>query len=251
MVAEMVVEPLNSPVLTTVLAFLLVVITLLVSTRRSSSALRLPPSPRGLPVVGHLHLLGSLPHRSLRSLAASHGPVMHLRLGRVPAVVASSAAAAEEAMKTRDLDFAGRPRLLMVDRFYYGTGGIGFAPYGDHWRQARRVCAAHMLSARRVASLGRVRAQEAAALVGRVRRVGSGVVNLSDNLVVYSNAVISRCTLGDADCGVEGGGARLRKAFGEMEELLGTVPMGETVPQGVRRDGGAPRNGAHGRRRWT
>uniref|UniRef100_A0A8R7Q8J0 Uncharacterized protein n=1 Tax=Triticum urartu TaxID=4572 RepID=A0A8R7Q8J0_TRIUA len=155
---------------------------------------------------------------------------MHLRLGRVAAVVASSAAAAEEAMKTRDLDFAGRPRLLMVDRFYYGTGGIGFAPYGDHWRQARRVCAAHMLSARRVASLGRVRAQEAAALVGRVRRAGSGVVNLSDNLVVYSNAVISRCTLGDADCGVEGGGARLRKAFGEMEELLGTVPMGETVP---------------------
>ncbi|KAM3318017.1 hypothetical protein ACQJBY_035639 [Aegilops geniculata] len=230
MVAEMVVAPLNSPVLITALAFLLVLITVLVSTRHGSNAPRLPPSPRGLPVVGHLHLLGSLPHRSLRSLAASHGPVMHLRLGRVPTVVASSAAAAEEAMKTRDLDFAGRPRLLMVDRFYYGTGGIGFAPYGEHWRQARRVCAVHMLSARRVASLGRVRAREAAALVDRVRRAGSGVVNLSDNLVVYSNAVMSRCTLGDADCGVEGGGARLRKAFGEMEELLGTVPMGETVP---------------------
>ncbi|KAM3279821.1 hypothetical protein ACQJBY_046914 [Aegilops geniculata] len=232
MVAEMFVDPLNSPVLITAVAFLVVVITLLVSTRRGSSALRLPPSPRGLPVVGHLHLLGSLPHRSLRSLAASHGPVMHLRLGRVPTVVASSAAAAEEAMKTRDLDFAGRPRLLMVDRFYYGTGGIGFAPYGDHWRRARRVCAVHMLSARSVASLGRVRAQEAAALADRVRRAGisGGVVNLSDSLNVYSNAVISRCTLGDADCGVEGGGARLRKAFGEMEELLGTVPMGETVP---------------------
>ncbi|KAI4986387.1 (+)-menthofuran synthase-like [Hordeum vulgare subsp. vulgare] len=236
--AEMVVAPLDSPVLiTVVLAFLLVVITLLVSfsTRRSSSnapRLRLPPSPRGLPVVGHLHLLGSLPHRSLRSLAASHGPVMHLRLGRVSTVVASSAAAAEEAMKTRDVDFAGRPRLLMVDRFYYGNGGIGFAPYGEHWRQARRVCAVHMLSARRVASLGRVRAQEAAALLDRVRRAG-GVVNLSDSLVVYSNAVISRCTLGGAGCGVEeggGDGARLKKAFGEMEELLGTVPMGESVP---------------------
>ncbi|XBH74348.1 hypothetical protein VPH35_101316 [Triticum aestivum] len=232
MVAEMVVAPLNSPALITALAFLVLVITLLVSTRRRSNAPRLPPSPRGLPVVGHLHLLGSLPHRSLRSLASSLGPVMHLRLGRVPTVVASSPAAAEEAMKTRDLDFAGRPRLLMVDRFYYGTGGIGFAPYGDHWRQARRVCAVHMLSARRVASLGRVRAQEAAALVGRVRRAGisGGVVNLSDSLNGYSNGVISRCTLGDADCGVEGGGARLRKAFGEMEELLGTVPMEETVP---------------------
>uniref|UniRef100_A0A0D3ELB4 Cytochrome P450 n=1 Tax=Oryza barthii TaxID=65489 RepID=A0A0D3ELB4_9ORYZ len=57
---------------------------------------RLPPSPRGLPLLGHLHLLGALPHRALRSLAAAHGPVLLLRLGRVPVVVVSSAAAAEE-----------------------------------------------------------------------------------------------------------------------------------------------------------
>uniref|UniRef100_A0A0E0FIU0 Cytochrome P450 n=1 Tax=Oryza nivara TaxID=4536 RepID=A0A0E0FIU0_ORYNI len=64
---------------------------------------RLPPSPRGLPLLGHLHLLGALPHRALRSLAAAHGPVLLLRLGRVPAVVVSSAAAAEEVMRSRDL----------------------------------------------------------------------------------------------------------------------------------------------------
>uniref|UniRef100_A0A0E0MTE3 Cytochrome P450 71A1 n=1 Tax=Oryza rufipogon TaxID=4529 RepID=A0A0E0MTE3_ORYRU len=58
---------------------------------------RLPPSPPwGLPLLGHLHLLGALPHRALRSLAAAHGPVLLLRLGRVPVVVVSSAAAAEE-----------------------------------------------------------------------------------------------------------------------------------------------------------
>ncbi|KAF7026342.1 hypothetical protein CFC21_038453 [Triticum aestivum] len=211
----------NSPYALTVLAFLLAVAVLVSSSKRGRNAarhgeLRLPPSPPGLPVVGHLHLLGSLPHRSLRALAASYGPVMHLRLGRVPTVVACSAAAAEEAMRTRDLDFASRPRLLMVDRFYYG---IGFTPYGEHWRQARRV-----------ASLGHVRAQEAAALVDRVRRHAGDVVNLSDNLIVYSNTVISRCTFGDTDYVVEGGGARLRKVFAEIEELLGTVPMGETVP---------------------
>ncbi|XP_044973538.1 cytochrome P450 71A1-like [Hordeum vulgare subsp. vulgare] len=236
MATQMVTALFSSPYALTVLAFL-VAFTFLVSSRgsRSNAArkgeLRLPPTPPGLPVVGHLHLLGSLPHRSLRALAATYGPVMHLRLGRVPTVVACSAAAAEEAMRTRDLDFASRPRLLMVDRFYYGTGGIGFAPYGEHWRQARRVCVTHMLNARRVASLGRVRAQEAAALVDRVRQHAGAVVNLSDNLIVYSNTVISRCTFGDTDYGVEGsGGARLRKVFAEIEELLGTVPMGETVP---------------------
>ncbi|XBI22811.1 hypothetical protein VPH35_063784 [Triticum aestivum] len=237
MAAEMVAALFNSPYALTALAFLLAVMVLVSSSKRNRNSgrqgqLRLPPSPPGLPVVGHLHLLGSLPHRSLRALAATYGPVMHLRLGRVPTVVACSAAAAEEAMRTRDLDFASRPRLLMVDRFYYGTGGIGFAPYGEHWRQARRVCVTHMLNAHRVASLGGVRAQEAAALVDRVHRHAGAVVNISDNLIVYSNTVISRCTFGDTDYGVEGGGggARLRKVFAEIEELLGTVPMGETVP---------------------
>ena len=70
-------------------------------------------------------------------------------------------------MKTRDLAFASRPRLFMVDRFYYGTGGIGFAPYGEHWRQARRVCVTHMLNPRRIVSFGRVRGQEVRALVDR------------------------------------------------------------------------------------
>ncbi|KAM0913591.1 hypothetical protein ACQ4PT_012031 [Festuca glaucescens] len=59
----------------------------------SNGAQRLPLAPPGLPILGHLHLLGSLPHRNLRSLAEAYGPVMLLRLGRVPTVVASSAAA--------------------------------------------------------------------------------------------------------------------------------------------------------------
>ena len=60
-------------------------------------------------------------------------------------------------MRTRDLDFASRPRLLMVDRFYYG---IGFTPYGEHWRQARRVCVVHLLSPRRILSFRSVREDE-------------------------------------------------------------------------------------------
>ncbi|CAM0956579.1 unnamed protein product [Alopecurus aequalis] len=222
---------LTSPLVLITVAFLL--FTVLVSKKRSNVAAgrMLPPSPPSLPVVGHLRLLGSLPHRSLRSLAASYGPVMYLRLGRVPTVVACSAAAAEEAMKTRDLAFASRPRLFMVDRFYYGTGGIGFAPYGEHWRQARRVCVTHMLNPRRIVSFGRVRGQEVRALVERVRSAGA-VVNLSDNLIIFSNTVISRVMFGDTDYRMDGdeGGARLRKVFAEIEELLGTVPMREKVP---------------------
>ncbi|TVU22986.1 hypothetical protein EJB05_32711, partial [Eragrostis curvula] len=201
---------------------------------------KLPPSPLGLPLLGHLHLLGSLPHRSLRSLAASHGPVMLLRLGRVPTVVASSAAAAEEAMKTRDLAFSGRPRLLMAERLLYSCD-MAFAPYGEYWRQARRVCAVHLLSARRILSFRRVREQEAAALVARVRAKATGagvVVNLSDALICYSKAVISRAAFGggggDGEYGLDGddggGGERLRQVFADFEELIAASPMQEMAP---------------------
>ncbi|KAL6627153.1 hypothetical protein ACP70R_030879 [Stipagrostis hirtigluma subsp. patula] len=197
---------------------------------------RLPPSPPGLPLLGHLPLLGSLPHRKLRSLAEEHGPVMLLRLGRVPTVVASSAAAAQEAMKTRDLAFASRPRARMAERLLYGRDMV-FAPYGEHWRQARRVSVLHLLSPRRVASFRRVREQEAAALLGRVRRAClAGGVNLSDLLISYANAVISRAAFGDGwdhDDGLGGGGGaggKLRKVFADFEELLGTGTVGEFVP---------------------
>ena len=40
----------------------------------SAKRQRLPPSPPALPIIGHLHLIGSLPHVSLRGLARKHGP---------------------------------------------------------------------------------------------------------------------------------------------------------------------------------
>nr|CAB3475670.1 unnamed protein product [Digitaria exilis] len=213
--------------------------------RRDDGRRRLPPSPPGgLPLVGHLHLLGSLPHRSLRSMAASHGPVMLLHLGQVPTVVASSAAAAEEALKTRDLAFASRPRLLMAERLYYGARDMVFAPSGERWRQLRRVSVVHLLSNRRVLGFRAAREHEVAALLSRVRAAGGAgaAVNLSELLIAYSNAVTSRATFGGGgggggyyygiDGGEDdgGGGAKLRKVFSEFEELLGTVPMAEVVP---------------------
>jgi hypothetical protein len=196
---------------------------------------QLPPSPRGLPLLGHLHLLGSLPHRALRSLAAAHGPVLLLRLGRVPAVLVSSAAAAEEVMRTRDLAFASRPRSAMAERLLYGRD-VAFAPYGEYWRQARRVCVVHLLSPIRISSFRRVREEEAAALVERVRAAGAGgaIVDLCEPLIVYANTVVSRAAFGDESArGLYGDGDRgreLRKVFADFEELLGTAPVGELVP---------------------
>ncbi|CAD6240676.1 unnamed protein product [Miscanthus lutarioriparius] len=208
--------------------------------RRDGRRLPLPPSPRGFPLLGHLHLLGALPHRSLASLARAHGPVLLLRLGRVPNVVVSSAAAAEEVMRARDLAFASRPRSAMAERLLYGRD-VAFAPYGEYWRQARRICVVHLLSARRVGSFSfcRVREQEATVLAARVAArasagAGGAAVDLSELLTEYANAVVSRAAFGEESArglfDEFDSGRRQRKVITDFQKLIGTVPVGELLP---------------------
>ncbi|OEL18546.1 Premnaspirodiene oxygenase [Dichanthelium oligosanthes] len=80
---------------------------------RATAQVPLPPGPWELPVIGSMHhLVNVLPHRALRDLAGAHGPLMMLRLGQTPLVVASSKESARAVLKTHDTNFATRPKLL-------------------------------------------------------------------------------------------------------------------------------------------
>jgi hypothetical protein len=124
--------------------------------QRSGAASHPPLSPWALPVIGHLHhldLTGVLPHRAMRDLARFLSPLMLLHLGELHIVVASFADATREVMRTHDLAFTMWPvshtaRALLS----YGSLSLVFGPYGDGWRQLRRICTMELLSARHVRS---------------------------------------------------------------------------------------------------
>ncbi|KAK1573344.1 hypothetical protein QYE76_007590 [Lolium multiflorum] len=123
----------------------------------------------------------------MRDLARRHGPLMLLRLGGLPVVVASSADAAREVMVSRDVDFATRHMSRMVRlSIAQGAEGIIFAPYGDEWRQMRKICTVELLSARRVRSFRPVREEEAGRLLRAVAASPGTVVNLSELLWAYA-----------------------------------------------------------------
>ncbi|KAK2986330.1 hypothetical protein RJ640_029445 [Escallonia rubra] len=113
-------ELLEFPSFSVLLASLLFLFMVVKFLKKSKS--KLPPGPTEVPLIGNLHQLAgsTLPHRSLRDLAQKHGPLMHLKLGEISAIVISSAEAAEAALKTHELSFSQRPILVAVDERYIG-----------------------------------------------------------------------------------------------------------------------------------
>ncbi|CAN6277790.1 unnamed protein product [Urochloa humidicola] len=171
------------------------------------AALRLPPSPWSLPIIGHLHHLTlTLPHRAMRDLSRSHGPLILLRLGEVPVMVASTPAAAREVLRTHDAAFASRPMSPMSRLWFQGSDGILFAPYGEAWRHLRRVCTQELLSARRVLSSRPARRDQLHRLVVSVAFAAAGgggvgspspVVNLTEKISAYIADSTVRAIIGN------------------------------------------------------
>uniref|UniRef100_A0A0D9WSG7 Cytochrome P450 n=1 Tax=Leersia perrieri TaxID=77586 RepID=A0A0D9WSG7_9ORYZ len=176
-------------------------------SRRSSSAaaaLRLPPGPWQLPVIGSLHhvMKGRLPpHQAMRDLARRHGPVMMLRLGEVPTLVVSSRDAAREVMRTHDAAFATRPLSATMRVVSNGGRDIAFAPHGAYWRHLRKVAVVELLSARRVLSFRSIREEEVAAMLRAVASASAASAAATVDLQAAMSALVSdstaRAVMGD------------------------------------------------------
>ncbi|KAK3145480.1 hypothetical protein QOZ80_3BG0253350 [Eleusine coracana subsp. coracana] len=166
--------------------------------RRSwSRKSRLPPGPPRLPILGNLHQLGALPHQSLRDLARRHGPVMLLRLGSVPAVVVSSAAAAREVMKTHDADCCSRPDTAGSRRLSYEHKDVAFTPYSEYWREMRKLFVVELLSTRRVQATTYAREAEVEKLIRRLSSAEGEPVYLEDHIFGLMDGVIGTVALGN------------------------------------------------------
>nr|BAD06417.1 cytochrome P450 [Asparagus officinalis] len=165
---------------------LLLPILLLVIRREKSTSSKLPPCPPKLPLIGNLHQLGSLPHQSLHALSVKYGPLMLLKLGEIPTLIVSSSDMAREIMRTHDHIFASRPSLLTSDILLNGATDVVFAPYGEHWRQMRKLCVNHLLSAKMVQSFRLMREEEVSSMLTRI----SGLVNMSEVLNLFTSKIL-------------------------------------------------------------
>ena len=72
---------------------------------------------------------------------------MFLRFGSIPTLVISSSEMAKLFLKSHDLVFASRPSITAGKYLFYNFKDILTAPYGEYWRQMRKLCMTKLLTA--------------------------------------------------------------------------------------------------------
>ncbi|CAL5190728.1 unnamed protein product [Lathyrus oleraceus] len=193
---------LHNPFFCTFIATFLFLFIILKTVKKWStsknSITNLPPGPRTLPFIGNIHQIisNSMPHQCFKILAEKYGPLMYLKLGQVPYIIVTSPEIAKEVMKTQDLNFCDRPNLLLPTILTYNATDIAFAPYGDYWRQLRKVCIVELLSLKRVQSFRSIREEVVSKLVKSITTREGSIVNLTENVFSMTYEITSRAVFG-------------------------------------------------------
>ncbi|CAN1274321.1 Cytochrome P450 81Q32 [Linum perenne] len=200
--------------------------------------LRLPPSPAvPLPIIGHLHLLKKPLHRTLADLSANYGPVLFLRFGSRRVLHVSSPSMAEECFTTNDVVFANRPKLLAAKHLGYTYTTLVWSPYGQHWRNLRRVATIEMLSSTRIHMLQRIRVEEVRSLLQKLFNSGGelgAAVDMKSMFFDLTLNVLMRMITGKRYCGGSEDeleeAERFKEIVRETFELSGATNIGDFVP---------------------
>ncbi|CAN7060849.1 unnamed protein product [Brassica oleracea var. botrytis] len=213
-------------------------LSLLFFNKLSSSKGKLPPGPKGLPIIGNLHQLGRFLHKSLHKISQEHGPVMSLRFGVVPVVVVSSKEGAEEVLKTHDLETCSRPKTVGTGLFTYNFKDIGFAPFGETWREMRKIAVLELFSQKKLKSFRYIREEESEMLVKKVSKAvdetqNSSSVNLRKVIFSFTASIICRLAFGQNfhECefvDME----RVEELVLESETSLGSLAFADFFPAG-------------------
>ncbi|KAK8524454.1 hypothetical protein V6N12_029320 [Hibiscus sabdariffa] len=182
---------------------------------------KLPPSPRALPVIGHMHLLGPIPHQALNKLSNRYGPLVHFYIGSNPCLLISSPDLAKEFFRNHETSFLNRPKLSNLDYLTYGTSDMAMAPYGPYWKYMRKMCMTELLGTRTLDRLLSIRRDEMNIFVKLIREKGETgeVVDVGAELMKLTNNIISRMLLRKRCSGKEDEASEVQSIVKEMNSL--------------------------------
>lgn len=181
----------------------------------------LPPTPRALPVFGHMHLLGPIPHQALNKLSDRFGPLVYFYIGSKPCLLVSSQETAKEVFKNHETAFLNRPKMANLDYLTYGTADMAMAPYGPLWKYMKKLCMSELLGTRTLDQLLPVRREEMTRFVRLMQdKAETGeALDVGVELMRLTNNIISRMLLSKRCSDKEDAANEVQTIVKEMNKL--------------------------------
>lgn len=155
-------------------------------------------------------------------------------MGPNPTLVVSSAGMVKELVKNHDVTISNRPITVASDVLFYGCKNMGFSPYGEYWKQARKITSQELLSVKRVQEFQFVREEEVSTMVNRIRKAcglgGHISINLSEMLLSTANNIASRCIIGQSFAEADGRNKAAELVRKVMVQTTATFGVGDFFP---------------------
>ncbi|KAH6868935.1 O-methylsterigmatocystin oxidoreductase [Thelonectria olida] len=98
---------------------------------------RLPPGPRGWPLIGNAHELGPYPRNQFQKWAAQYGEVFQVQIGLQRWVLFNSPEAIKDVFDKQSALTSGRPPMPVFHNQVSGNWRLVSMDYGPKWRRLR------------------------------------------------------------------------------------------------------------------
>ncbi|EEF40054.1 cytochrome P450 CYP82D47 [Ricinus communis] len=212
---------------------------------KRNSRCTVPQAGGAWPVIGHMHLFGGhqLTHKTLGAMADKHGPVFTIKLGSHRVLTVNSWEMARECFTSHDRVFSSRPIIAASKLLGYDFAMFGFAPYGDYWREMRKIATIELFSTHRIDMLKHIRTSEVQIAIGKLyeKWVGKGskesgtLVDMKQwfgdltHNVALRTVGGKRCFGPNADV-EEGEAQRRRKVIRDFAFLFGVFVLSDAIP---------------------
>ncbi|KAJ0024370.1 hypothetical protein Pint_08691 [Pistacia integerrima] len=140
----------------------------------------------------------------------------------------------KNASPKNDIIFANRPRLLIGKQLGYNYTSLAWAPYGDHWRNLRRIATLEILSAARLQVLYSIRIDEIRSLIHRLFLKQFQSVDLKTmfnelTMNVMMTMIAGKRYYGDDVTNLEEAN-RFKEIQAETFKVSGTTNIGDHLP---------------------
>ncbi|PIA63116.1 hypothetical protein AQUCO_00200857v1 [Aquilegia coerulea] len=204
------------------------------------------PGPSGFPLLGLVFAFtGSTTHRVLANLAKTFKaiPLMAFSVGFTRFIISSCPDTAKEILNSSS--FADRPVKESAYELLFHRA-MGFAPFGEYWRNLRRISATHLFSPKRITGFATFRSEIGEKMINEIKcQMGlNGEVEVKRVLHFGSlnNVMMSVFGTFYDFKQLNGDGFKLEELVSEGYELLGIFNWSDHFPlmgwldlQGVRK----------------